>query len=107
MNNRICIYCNKSLVPIGNLRENGKYGIIDSLNRNFHLKCKKEHNNEYYNNDYIEGKINHYCKECNHILHDDFYDNVSDLCMICDCKLYNNNSELYKNHGNYEIKICA
>ncbi len=100
-----CQYCNKKLVPIGNLRENGKYGIIDSLNRKYHLKCQKKDNNlEYCNLKQIEGKIEHYCKLCNYKLEHFNYDN-NNICSLCDCELYNNDLQLYKIHGN--TKICV
>ena len=45
LNKKICLYCNKTLVPIGNSRINGKFHD-DWQTRKYHKKCYFEIQNE-------------------------------------------------------------
>ena len=39
---RLCSYCGKHLVAVGDRRRNGKFGKMDWDKREFHSKCYKE-----------------------------------------------------------------
>lgn len=59
-----CLYCNKTLVAIGNKRLNGKLSITDWENRKYHKKCyleKKNLTDDLRNIEIVQEYLDLYC----------------------------------------------